>query len=97
MQQLPDPDISNLGVIISSIKQTKKHTKNCIVCFRMVSIYNQEKVETLSPNLLSFVGARMFSTTDSGEKGYKLLEQILFSSLTLFPTQLVRTLGTKIG
>ena len=65
---LPDPDISNLGVIISTIKQTKKkHTKNCIVCFQMVSIYNQEKVETLSPNLLSLVGARMFSKTDFGE------------------------------
>ena len=76
MQQSPDPDISNLGLIISTIKQTIKHTKNCIVCFQMVSIYNQEKVETLSPNLLSFVGARMFSTTDSGEKGYKLPEQI---------------------
>ena len=60
------------------------------MCFQMVSIYNLEKcwekIETLSPNLLSFVVARMCSTTDSGEKGYKLLEQILFNFLVLFPT-----------
>ena len=29
MQQLPDPDISNFGVIISTIKQI--NTYNCIV------------------------------------------------------------------
>ena len=28
----------------------------------------------------------MCSTIDSGEKGYKLLEQILFNFLVLFPT-----------
>ena len=59
------------------------------MCFQMVSIYNLkgwEKSETLSPNLLSFVVARMCSTNDSREKGYKLLEQILFNFLVLFPT-----------
>ena len=45
-----------------------------------------EKIETLSPNLLSFVVAGMCSTIDSGEKGYKMLEQILFNFLVLFPT-----------
>ena len=45
-----------------------------------------EKIETLSPNLLSFVVARMCSMIDSGEKEYKLLEQILFNFLVLFPT-----------
>ena len=48
-----------------------------------------EKIETLSPNLLSFVVARMCSTIDSGEKGYKLLEQILFNFLVLFPTLII--------
>ena len=41
---------------------------------------------TLSPNLLSFVVARMCSIFESGEKGYKLPEQILFNFLVLFPT-----------
>ena len=31
MQQLPDQDISNLGVYISTIKQKKKNKWNCIV------------------------------------------------------------------
>ena len=31
--------------------------------------------------------ARMCSTIDSGENGYKLFEQILFNFLVLFPTQ----------
>ena len=59
------------------------------MCFLVVSIYNLkmlEKIETLSPNLLSFVVARMCSTIDSGEKGYTLLGQILFNFLALFPT-----------
>ena len=41
---------------------------------------------TLSPNLLSFVVARMCSIIKSGEKGHKLPEQILFNFLVLFPT-----------
>ena len=49
-------------------------------------ISRPEKIETLSPNLLSFVVPRMCSTIDSREKGYKLLEQILFNFLVLFPT-----------
>ena len=46
----------------------------------------KKKIETLSPNLLSFVVARMCSTIDSSGKGYKLPEQILFNFLALFPT-----------
>ena len=45
-----------------------------------------EKFETLSPNLLSSLVARMCSTIDSGEKGYTLPEQILFNFLALYPT-----------
>ena len=52
---------------------------------QMVSIYNLENAgRKLKP--ASFVGARMCSMIDSGEKGYKLLEQILFNSLVLYLT-----------
>ena len=51
----------------------------------MVSIYNLENAgKKLKP--YQFVVARMCSTIDSGEKGYKLLEQILFNFLVLFST-----------
>ena len=60
------------------------------MCCQRVSIYNLEnagrKIETLSPNLLSFVVSIMCSIIESGEKGYKLPEQILFNFLALFPT-----------
>ena len=62
--------------------QTNKQTK-------IVSIYNLENAgRKLKPYLIcfSFVEAITFSTIDSGEKGYKLPEQILFNSLALFPT-----------
>ena len=49
-------------------------------------MYSRKKIETLSPNLLSFVVARMCSIIDYGEKGYKLPEQILLNFLALFPT-----------
>ena len=48
------------------------------MCFLVVSIYNLkmlEKIETLSPNLLSFVVARMCSTIDSGERGTRCLDK----------------------
>ena len=56
------------------------------MCFQMVSIYNLEnagrKLKPYHPVCQQESG----STIDSGEKGYKLPEQILFNFLPLFST-----------
>ena len=56
------------------------------MCFQMVSIYNLENAgRKLKPYHLVCL-QEYGSTIDSGEKGYKLLEQILFNFLPLFST-----------
>ena len=58
------------------------------MCFQMVSIYNLENAGRKLKLSASFVGARMCSIIDSGEKGYKLPEQIMFNSVVLYLTLL---------
>ena len=84
MQHFSDSDISTIINKIASLFKT-----NVLSNGQYIQSWKYwEKIETLSPSLL----ARICSTIDYGEKGYKLPEQILFNFLALFPTLLLTLL-----